>query len=138
MDGAHMNKILVGVLLALFISACGERVSIEEKMCRIAVEDVFIPANELNIVSVQRRDDGNEINVLVDYSIIDAASKRTADTAICAFDKSSKPAKFKKIIQFNAEMPPQHVDFIGKRVEKILAAESEPSSKTPDMKIDAK
>ncbi len=111
------------VVLALFLVGCAQNLTVEQKMCRMAIEDVFLPVNKLDINDVGLMEKESEIHIPIEYSIVDATGKRVEDIAICTFDKSAEAKVIKTILQFNNEIPAPYVQFINKRVaRKMLAA----------------
>lgn len=103
-------------------------------MCRIAIEDVFLPANKLTIGDVGFSETSTDIQIPVEYSIVDATGKRVNDIAICTFDKAgTEPKQIKAIIQFNNEIPAPYVQFINKRVaRKMLIASGQKPPAEPE------
>ena len=117
-----MKLWIASLLLLFFAAGCGEKpVAIEEKMCRLVVEDVFLPETGLQIARTERTDDGLEIKAMVHYSILDPAGQRMNDITTCIFDKAAADLRFKKITQFNADIPEQHVEFLSKRITRKIA-----------------
>ncbi len=116
------------ILSSIVLSACGEKINIQSQFCRMAIEDVFLPAHKLQILSVQQSKKENETESSVEYAITDATGKRVTDTAICTFDDDPESTEIKTLTQFNNQMPQSHIQFLNRRVSAKFAALTNPNN----------